>query len=249
MTNPYQAPSSNLDVIDEHRNVGGTLEDGVAGRYNFTISEVLAEAWNNVSGAKWAVNAGMLGVWIFMMLATIVLVRLGVMDPQNQWQGQIISMLLSAITYPCIAGISMMGVHRAVGLSISPGMIFGYFGAVLPLVLASLIQMFVLPVAFLLLVIPGIYLMVAYILTWPLIIDKKLGPWRAMEASRKAVTHQWFKFFGVGIIVMVVMMISAIPMGIGLIWSLPWAVMTLGVLYRHVFGVEAARQGRVIDAQ
>jgi hypothetical protein len=46
------------------------------------------------------------------------------------------------------------------------------------------------------LVLPGIYLGVAWVFSVPLVADKRLEFWSAMEFSRKVVTRVWFETFG-----------------------------------------------------
>ena len=43
---------------------------------------------------------------------------------------------------------------------------------------------------------PGLYLFVAWIFSVPLVADKRLEFWSAMELSRKVVTRVWFEMFG-----------------------------------------------------
>lgn len=45
------------------------------------------------------------------------------------------------------------------------------------------------------LILPGIYLFVAWIFCLPLVADKRLEFWSAMELSRKVVTRVWFEIF------------------------------------------------------
>lgn len=45
------------------------------------------------------------------------------------------------------------------------------------------------------LVLPGLYLFVAWIFSVPLVADKRLEFWSAMELSRKVVTRVWFEMF------------------------------------------------------
>ena len=73
----------------------------------------------------------------------------------------------------------------------------------------------------LLLLIPGIYLSIAYRLAIPLVVERGLSPWQALEASRKAISQHWFKVFGLFFVLMLIMLLSMIPLGIGLIWTLP----------------------------
>jgi uncharacterized membrane protein len=78
---------------------------------------------------------------------------------------------------------------------------------------------------------------VAYILAIPLVVERKLSPWQALETSRKAITQHWFKVFGLFLVLGVIVLVSAIPLGIGLVWTLPMAIIAIGVLYRTIFGV------------
>ena len=95
-------------------------------------------------------------------------------------------------------------------------------------------------IGFILLILPGIYLMVAYYMALPLVAEKGMSPWRALETSRKAVTHRWFSIFGFFIVLSFIAFVSAIPLGIGMIWTLPMMLIAYGILYRNMFGVEAA---------
>lgn len=58
-----------------------------------------------------------------------------------------------------------------------------------------------------------------------------------MEVSRKAVTQQWFKIFGLLLLLALIQIVSLIPLGVGLVWSIPLWVISLGILYRTIFGV------------
>jgi hypothetical protein len=45
-------------------------------------------------------------------------------------------------------------------------------------------------------IVPGVYLFVAWLFSLPLVMDKRLEFWSAMEASRRVVTRVWFEVFG-----------------------------------------------------
>jgi hypothetical protein len=51
------------------------------------------------------------------------------------------------------------------------------------------------------------------------------------------VTKRWFKYSGLLSMMGILVLVSAIPLGIGLIWTVPWAANVLGVAYRRTFGV------------
>jgi GYF domain 2 len=50
-------------------------------------------------------------------------------------------------------------------------------------------------------ILPGIYLMIAWTFGVPLVVDKNLEFWSALELSRKVVTRVWFQTFGLTLLV------------------------------------------------
>jgi uncharacterized membrane protein len=122
---------------------------------------------------------------------------------------------------------------------ISAGSIFGYFSKMFSLLLTMILMYIMVLIGFLLLVLPGIYLAVAYYMAMPLVVEKGMSPWQALETSRKAITHRWFSVFGLFFIMSLILFVSAIPLGLGMIWTLPMLIIAFGILYRNMFGVEA----------
>ena len=56
-----------------------------------------------------------------------------------------------------------------------------------------------------------------------------------METSRRAITHRWWSVLGLGLLVGLLMGVSALGLLIPLIWTFPWAMMTTAVLYKRIF--------------
>ncbi len=67
---------------------------------------------------------------------------------------------------------------------------------ILPLLLYSVVSSIFISVGFILLIIPGLYLLVGYLFTTWLIVDRGLDFWPAMELSRKTVHKHLFEVFG-----------------------------------------------------
>ena len=65
------------------------------------------------------------------------------------------------------------------------------------------------------------YLSVAWIFTFPLVIDQKLGPWAAMEVSRRVVSKQWFRVFFVMLLAGILAMLGLIGLFIGVVFTMP----------------------------
>ena len=135
----------------------------------------------------------------------------------------------------------MMGIRRSVDLPISFNLAFSYFGFAGTIIVAGILITILTMIGYLLLLLPGLYLALGYMLAIPLIVEKKLGAWQAMEASRRAITHHWFKAFFLMLLMGLIVAVSAIPLGLGLIWTYPMMVNVMGILYRDIFGVEEAR--------
>ncbi len=146
---------------------------------------------------------------------------------------------------PIAIGFVMVCIKIAVDQPRQPTDIFNYF-SYLGKLLATYVVMYVLIlIGFCLLILPGIYLAVSYYYALPLVVEKNLNVWQALEASRKAVTHVWFKVFGLFLLLGLICVLAIIPLGIGLIWALPLTMIAYGVVYRNIFGVE---QTVIVDA-
>jgi uncharacterized membrane protein len=235
-TNPYEVPTSSLDQPSEEGNRPLNPD--------WEIGAVLSEAWALTNGFKATFWGGLLLYMGIAIAAAIVMGLLTVGIVKIAAGASVAITILSqiiqlVITIPLMAGLLMLAIKRAVGQPVNAFMLFNYFPKTLPLFLTYLLMVVLMVIGFVLLVIPGIYLMIAYALALPLLVDKNLGIWESLETSRKGLTGCWFRFFGLGIIGFIIVVISAIPLGIGLIWTLPWLYAALGIIYRDVFGVSS----------
>jgi uncharacterized membrane protein len=243
VSNPYAAPSSNLQEIPSGQ--APTIAEALSRGYDFSISDLISEAWQRVKGTKGIIFGGFLVFYVVMLIATTVIGAifgaLGLIAETSitgMIVGQfIVSILASALTYPFLAGINMVGIRRAADQPISFNDVFSGLSLFVPLLITALLMSVLVYVGTLLLIIPGIYLGVAYMLAMPLVIERGLSPWQALETSRKAISQHWFKVFGLFLLLGIIMAISMIPLGIGLVWTLPLFIISMGVLYRTIFGV------------
>jgi len=81
------------------------------------------------------------------------------------------------------------------------------------------------------LVLPGIYLAVSYVFTQVLIVDRRLGFWEAMEASRKVVTRQWWRVLGLILLSIPFLLLGIAALVIGVFVALP--LITGAVVYAY----------------
>ena len=72
----------------------------------------------------------------------------------------------------------------------------GFKASLVHLFLAGFVTEVLTVLGFVCLILPGIYLFVAWFFTLPLVIDKRLDFWPAMRISRRIITRHWWKFLG-----------------------------------------------------
>lgn len=113
----------------------------------------------------------------------------------------------------------------------------GFSMGFVQLMLASLVSQLLMSVGLLLLILPGIYLLVAWFLFTPLlVIDKRLEFWPAMELSRKVVTRHWWQFFGFLLLQLLVLLAGLLALGIGVFIALPIVIAASIYAYEDIFG-------------
>jgi uncharacterized membrane protein len=120
---------------------------------------------------------------------------------------------------------------------------FSGFQFFLPLLLLSLVAGLFIGIGILLLIIPGVYLIVAYMFASYLVVDRGLDFWPAMELSRCTVTPRWFSYFVFVLLVLVLNLAGAVALGVGLLVTLPLSFCTMTVAYAKIFGVRANYSG------
>ncbi len=239
MSDVYEAPESDVAVQpDLDSSEYGSVEDAIAGNYQFSIGEVISEAWEKTSGVKRVFLLALILAMVAQIVLMIVLggilqgvLELGVAGAIIQ---QIVLML---VIMPINMGIFMLGIQRSMNAQPNAMSIFNHFDKTITLFLTMLLVWILVSIGFVLFILPGIYLSVAYMMAMPLIVEKDMGIWEAMETSRKAITKKWFTFLIFFIVASIIMGISAIPLGIGLIWTFPLFMIGLGIIYRNMFGV------------
>src|ERR1051326_3344915 len=105
---------------------------------------------------------------------------------------------------PLFGGLCLVFLRR---IRSQPAEISGVFDgfriAFLQLMLASVVSQILATLGlFCCLILPGIYLVVAWVFCLPLAADKRLEFWAAMELSRKVVTRVWFEMLVLLLIVL-----------------------------------------------
>jgi uncharacterized membrane protein len=118
---------------------------------------------------------------------------------------------------------------------------FSGFGPALgQLVLLGLVSGFLSLLGYCLCILPGIYLTVSWMFAIPLVIDRRMGFWEAMELSRKVVTKHWFLMFALQLVCGLLAACGLIVCCIGIFVSVPFGWATLMYAYEDIYGRQTA---------
>src|SRR5208282_1914370 len=111
------------------------------------------------------------------------------------------------------------------------------------LVIAGFLASLLTVLGFLCLILPGVYLFVAWIFTFPLIVDRRLDFWPAMRLSRKIISKHWWKFFGFLIVLALINVAGMAACGVGLFITFPVTFAALTYAYEDITGAVRSPSG------
>jgi hypothetical protein len=193
-----------------------------ARQFELDIGGCVSRGFRLVQNHFWLV----VGAWA---VSFFVQIALGCMP----YVGGVIGVFLGAVF---LAGIHWFFLRLARGEPATIGDVFAGFGPALgPLILVGLVSFLLEGVGFLLCILPGIYLAVAWHYASLLAVDKRLDFWAAMELSRKVVTRHWFGVFGLGLIAILLLLAGTIACCIGIFVLGPIATAAMVYGYRDLF--------------
>ena len=144
-----------------------------------------------------------------------------------------------AVTSPLFMGNFIVSAKLLQGQTPEFRDFFAGFQYYLPLLLLSLVAGLFIGIGTILLVIPGVYLAVAYMFASYLVVDRRLDFWPAMELSRLTVNPRWFGYFAFMLLVALLNLAGAIALGVGLLVTIPLSFCTVTAAYADLFGFQS----------
>ena len=201
--------------------------DIIARDYRVDIGECFSRSWNLVKD-----NFGLIGG------ATATALIIGLAAGSVPVLGIPAAVLLAFVLQ---GGLHWLFLKRLRGQPAQFSELFaGFSRAFVPLLLAGIFVHLLVAIGVILLVLPGIYLVVAWRMFVPLLImDKGLGFWPAMELSRKVVTHHWWQCFALFIAGWLVGLSGSLACIVGIFFTLPIAVGAIVCAYEQIFATGA----------
>jgi hypothetical protein len=140
------------------------------------------------------------------------------------------------LAQPLAAGFLLVTYYLASGKHVVFENFFDGFKHFAGLVLFTLISGLLIFLAFLALILPGIYLSVGYIFAPFYIIFAHMDFWDAMESSRKLVHREWFSIFGFLIVLGLINVLGFLALGIGL-FTVPLSYCAMYAAFDDIVGV------------
>ena len=145
------------------------------------------------------------------------------------------------LSFVLLAGVDYVFFRRLRGEEVQIGDVFAGFNiAFINLVMAGLVKWLLTSLGFLVCILPGIYLAVGYVFALPLVIDKKMEFWPAMEVSRQVVHKHWWSTFALMIVLSLVAFSGFLLCGIGELITIPIATAAFMSVYEDLFGTKAS---------
>ena len=142
---------------------------------------------------------------------------------------------------PMMGGLYALYLKKSRGQTATFGDAFlGFSVAFVPLMLARIVCGLLTGLGLVLCLAPGIYLAVSWAFTLPLVIDKKMDFWAAMELSRKTVAKHWWAVFGFLIVCALVMVAGLAACCVGVFVTAAIAEAALIYAYEDIFGSRPA---------
>lgn len=159
----------------------------------------------------------------------------------------VMSLLVSAANFIPVAGLLLNGLlvgglqlyylKRMRGQPAEFGDCFvGFQMMTGALIIGSLLVSVFTVVGFFLLILPGIYVLVAYLFTFLLILDHRMDFWPAMEVSRRVITKNWFMVFLLALVGALLASLGLIVFLIGYFFTAPLLYGAIVAAYEQLVG-------------
>jgi hypothetical protein len=221
-----------------------------AERPTLAIGDVIGRAWEVVS-ANFGLMIGAAAIWILCLVAGAIpclgvliglavtpIVQAGVYrlvlklhrheaaefgDVFSTFSTSYLQLFLHNLVQAVLIGVTMIPGYALIILGSALAQRNDAIGLLFPLM------------GVLLMLPPAIYLGVSWIFAAPLIVDKGLDFWPAMELSRKVVGTQFFPVFGLAVICGLIFLAGVVALCLGIFVSAPLALAAIAVGYDMVF--------------
>jgi len=192
-------------------------------RATIDVGSCLGRAWDKMMGDLWTIVGISALVWLALSASHAVYVGI-------------------VITGPLLGGLYYYYLKKIRGQTAELQDAFaGFTLTFVQLLLASVVSGALIALGLALCVIPGIYLAVAWCFALPLIIDKQMSFWDAMELSRKTINQSWWSALWLVVVCGLINLGGGLLCCVGIFFTLPLTGLAIMYAYNDVFGAIPAK--------
>ncbi|MFB3901961.1 MAG: hypothetical protein ACE15E_00770 [Acidobacteriota bacterium] len=139
---------------------------------------------------------------------------------------------LAILMGPIAAGLAMSGIRKAQrGKADIQDFFSGFGNFFLPALFGSILIFIFAVIGLIFLIIPGLVVLSMYMFTFHFMVHRGDDFWRAMEASRKLVSRDYFGFVAFGLLLGGINILGLMLLGVGVVITLPVTSYALTAAY------------------
>ena len=209
---------------------------------DWRISTVLSTAFQKQVGFKGTYLVALIIYTAVSIAAGFVSETLFGPSEDFTWAGFWGELVITLAILPLGIGLGLMGIRRAAQRDVPINTLIEPYNKSLQLMAMFVIMMLLILAGFALFILPGVYLSIAYAFAPYLITEKDMGVWESLETSRKAITAFWWRYFGLMLVGLLMIIAGAIPLAIGLLWALPILAIATGEVFADTFGENSTHE-------
>jgi len=229
--NPMNDDSLILDNEESNSGKQKNINDILNNGYEFKMGTYIERGWEIVKK-----NLGlMIGFTILYLIITSISSLSG---NSGSALSVVVSLGVYFITPALTAGFYIFIQRTEKNEHPTFGLFFKGFDFFLPLFLVSFIGGILTVIGLILLVIPGIYLAVAFSMGSLFVVFYKLDFWQSLESSRKIVSKRWWSFLLFFIVLFAINVAGLLALGVGILITIPLTFAAIYAAYDDIVGID-----------
>lgn len=230
--NPYAPPSS-------------ASQRAFAGQFDgpdreWTIGEMISQSWERVKRDATLVGASLLTLLIWFVLQWTTRAALGV-DPLDFGPMRLVHTLINVVPQAWLGiGLCRMAIASARNQPVAFETLWSGTDRLGTAIAVNVLVGLCVFLGTMLLVIPGIVIALGWLLAFAFVADTRLPAIECLTASWQVTQgHRWH-VLGLLLVLGLLVAVSAIPCGLGLVATVPMAVVVLAQLYVRLAGTSSS---------
>lgn len=244
-SNPYAAPQSAWQ--EPASSTGGTLEEITHGSEPIDVGACVKRGFELTKRNFGTILLVGLTYFVVTIVASMIMGMIAGTGASGSSQDAhaaiaiVTQILLQVLSIYLSLGLVRIGLNLVSGKQVSVAQLFGEGRKLLPAIGASILFGIMIFVGFLLLIVPGVYLMLRYGQFMNAMVDRDLGVMDSLTYSSSITTNNRLNLFLLALLSIAIVIAGFLALLVGLIFAYPVVWMSWMVAYRWMqYGNRAA---------